>query len=105
MHDVAGPAQNTYDQFADEYANVIEQWAAEPFSFYHDLLIPLVLGYLGTVAGYTLLDAGCGEGHLARLLADRGARVTAIDISPRLIELARQQDPEGRVDFQVRDLS
>jgi SAM-dependent methyltransferase len=33
--------------------------------------------------------AGCGEGYLARILAARGVRVTGIDLSPRLIDLAR----------------
>src|SRR6185503_1004586 len=42
------------------------------------------------------LDLGCGEGHNTRLLAKRSARLSAIDISQRFIEYARQsevQDP------------
>jgi SAM-dependent methyltransferase len=52
-----------------------------------------------------VLDAGCGEGYLARALAARGAHVTGIDLSPRLIELARGRDPGGGIDYQVGDLS
>jgi ubiquinone/menaquinone biosynthesis C-methylase UbiE len=40
-----------------------------------------------------LLDLGCGNGYLARRLAKSGARVTAIDSSPRMIENARKHDP------------
>jgi SAM-dependent methyltransferase len=52
-----------------------------------------------------VLDAGCGEGYLARALAARGANVTGIDLSPRLIELARAKDPAGTIDYQAADLS
>jgi magnesium-protoporphyrin O-methyltransferase len=38
-----------------------------------------------------ILDAGCGTGALAIELAKRGAEVTAIDLSPKLVELARQR--------------
>lgn len=41
--------------------------------------------------GLRLLDAGCGTGTLARAAARRGAQVTAVDISPTLIELARER--------------
>jgi SAM-dependent methyltransferase len=52
-----------------------------------------------------VLDALCGEGYLARALAAREARVTGIDLSPRLIELARGRDPGAGIDYQVGDLS
>lgn len=45
------------------------------------------------LAGKRLLDAGCGTGSLAMAAARRGATVTAIDISPTLIALARERTP------------
>jgi len=39
--------------------------------------------------GARVLDAGCGTGQWAIALAERGARVTAIDLSPEMIRLAR----------------
>ena len=57
------------------------------------------------VSGLTVLDAGCGEGYLSRILAQRGAQVTGIDISPRLVEMARAKDPDGAITYQVADLS
>lgn len=53
--------------------------------------------------GTRLLDAGCGTGALAVEAARRGAWVTAVDLSPTLIDLARERTPrdlgEGRIDF------
>lgn len=40
------------------------------------------------MTGRTGLDLGCGEGHNTRLLARRGARMTAIDITWRFLEAA-----------------
>lgn len=44
--------------------------------------------------GQKLLDAGCGTGALAQALAARGAEVTAVDVSPRLIAIAKDRMPE-----------
>jgi SAM-dependent methyltransferase len=68
-------------------------------------LLPHLLALLGDVAGEAALDAGCGQGYLARVLAARGARVTGIDLSPRLVALARAKDPQGAIANRVADLS
>ncbi|MBK8211238.1 MAG: magnesium protoporphyrin IX methyltransferase [Rhodospirillales bacterium] len=58
--------------------------------------------------GERLLDAGCGTGALAIEAAKRGGHVLAVDLSPALIELARERAPRtlagGSVDFQVGDM-
>lgn len=36
-----------------------------------------------------VLDAGCGSGHLAREALLRGARVTAVDLAPEMLDAAR----------------
>ena len=41
--------------------------------------------------GSTLIDAGCGTGTLAIEAAQRGAEVVAVDLSPTLINLARER--------------
>ncbi len=43
------------------------------------LLNPVIFELAGNVAGKTALDAGCGQGYLARLLAKKGAVVTGIE--------------------------
>jgi SAM-dependent methyltransferase len=101
----ATPASGDYDNHADEYASYVT-WReqngpeADPFG----LLAPL-LDLLGGIDGRRVLDAGCGEGYLARALAARGAHVTGIDVSPRLIARARSKDPGSTIDYRVADLS
>jgi SAM-dependent methyltransferase len=53
-------------------------------------------------AGTRVLDCGCGAGRFARMSADRGARVAAIDASAELIAIAAERVPEG--DFRVGDI-
>lgn len=45
------------------------------------------------LCGRSLLDAGCGTGLLAVDCARLGAAVTAIDLSPTLVDLARERLP------------
>ena len=49
----------------------------------------------GDLRGARVLDAGCGTGALAVEVARRGAEVVAIDISPTLVDLARERAPAG----------
>jgi magnesium-protoporphyrin O-methyltransferase len=46
--------------------------------------------------GLRLLDAGCGTGALAMEAAQRGAEVVAIDLSPTLVQLARERHGQCR---------
>jgi magnesium-protoporphyrin O-methyltransferase len=59
--------------------------------------------------GRRVLDAGCGTGALAHELAQRGAHVVAIDLSPTLVELARERiggaTGPGRIEFLAGDMT
>lgn len=58
--------------------------------------------------GMRVLDAGCGTGALAVEAAHRGADVLAIDLSPTLVDLARERQPSirngGAIDFRAGDM-
>lgn len=64
-----------------------------------DTAYPLEYAYhlLGDVRGKTVLEYGCGDGRNTLLLARRGAKVTAVDISPELIDIARRRLRENNV--------
>lgn len=59
--------------------------------------------------GTRVLDVGCGVGRWSTMLATRGAEVTGIDLSPTMIEEARQRAKvkgvESRCRFLVQDLA
>ena len=57
-------------------------------------MTPVILELLGRIVDKAVLDAGCGEGFLSRLMAERGASVTAVDYSTRLLEIARERTTE-----------
>jgi magnesium-protoporphyrin O-methyltransferase len=56
----------------------------------------------------SLFDAGCGTGALSVAAARRGARVTGVDVSGSLIQLAHERAPKdvapGSLDFGVGDM-
>ncbi len=60
------------------------------------------LDRLAVGAGHRVLEVGCGSGVFLRAAADRGAAVTGVDSSERLVELARGRAPEA--DVRVGDL-
>jgi ubiquinone/menaquinone biosynthesis C-methylase UbiE len=64
---------------------------------------PVLWAFAGDVHGRRVLDAGCGTGYLTRQLHDRGAVVTGIDFSERMIAIARDDHPD--IDFRVDSCS
>src|SRR3954454_17579164 len=84
-----------------------ETWtklARAGYDVYRDYLnTPAFFALLPEVAGLSGLDIGCGEGHNTRLLARRGARMTAIDIAEAFVAHAREaeaDEPLG-IDYRV----
>ena len=61
------------------------------------------------LSGARVLDAGCGTGALSVAAAERGADVTAIDLSASLVALAKERLPSrlaaGSIDFKLGDMS
>jgi SAM-dependent methyltransferase len=45
--------------------------------------------------GHRTLEVGCGEGRVSRDLTARGHHVTAVEVSPTLVRLARDADPQS----------
>jgi ubiquinone/menaquinone biosynthesis C-methylase UbiE len=64
-------------------------------------LIQACIDRTGIRTGERILDVGCGSGIFSHWLAERGLKVSALDISPKLIALGRARYPN--VEFQVGD--
>ena len=52
---------------------------------------PTLLEMLPAIDGLSGLDVGCGEGHNTRLVSERGARMTGIDISKTFVRHAKER--------------
>ena len=68
-------------------------------------LNPARLGYVAeraTLRGAAVLDVGCGGGLLSEALAGEGASVTAIDLAPELIKIAKLHRLESKVEVDYR---
>jgi SAM-dependent methyltransferase len=77
-------------RYWNENAAVWTQLARAGYDIYRDAFnTPAFFALLPDVVGLAGLDLGCGEGHNTRLLARRGARVTAVDIAERFITAAQ----------------
>jgi SAM-dependent methyltransferase len=73
----------TYDEFVHRY--MYERWTAR--------LLDEALAH--GLRGDRLLDVGCGTGLSLVSMVERGWRVTGCDISPAMLELARDKVGEG----------
>lgn len=62
------------------------------------LEVAAVRRWLGSAAGASILDLGCGYGRIAVPLARAGYAVTGIDGSEAMVRHARDHDPDGLVD-------
>ena len=71
-------AADSYDVFTPESSN---------------RLIEVCAGLAGFKPGARIADLGCGSGAFTHILQARGYRPTGLDISPKLIELARTKYP------------
>ncbi len=84
-------ATETYRQFARYYDGYVQR-------FTHDLAM------YGAFCqpNHRILEVGCGTGRVLRYLLERGCRVTGVDISEEMLELARQKLAEFERTGQVR---
>ncbi len=81
--------QKSYDQVADEYVSRIARELE-----YKPLDRELLNRFAREVYGLGFAcDLGCGPGHVARYLYEHGASVLGINLSSRMVELARKLNP------------
>lgn len=88
----ARPSDSSWDPVARWYA----QWVGRDGSDYHrELVIPLCLELLEPRPEDRVVDIGCGTGILADYLP-RDVNYIGVDLSPRLLQTARQLRGKGR---------
>jgi SAM-dependent methyltransferase len=96
--------QTVYDKNIHLYLDFVDNaLAAEP-SLYRGMceIFARMLG--DRLKNARVLDVACGEGYLSRFLAPLGPRtITAVDLSSRLIDVARERCETANVSFRVDD--
>ncbi len=87
-HGQSVPSPRTgWGKVAEWYHETVEDRA----SYQRDLILPNLLRLLDIKQGQKILDLGCGEGLFTRRFARSGAEVTAIDIAPELVMIAKRE--------------
>lgn len=84
---------DNYDKIADFY----EQGRSETIGLnYVNKFLSFMPCHVNHLNSPSVLDIGCGTGiPLTRHLVSRGARVTGLDVSTKMLEKARQKIPEA----------
>lgn len=79
-----------YDKIESFYIDFVDRGLQDPSSLFSHT-VDYLLTMLGDVSGQQILDLCCGEGHIARALANRGALVTGVDLSAYNIATAKER--------------
>lgn len=110
MNESSAASENFSQAELDKFGALANRWWDEngPQKALHTLN-PVRLDYVRqrcTLSGARVLDVGCGGGLLSEALAKAGAQVTAIDLAPELIKVARLHKLESgvQVDYQLRSV-
>jgi len=84
-----------------EWNDAVESWVdfvRKGKDYYRDELNnPATFRLIGDVRDRLVLDLACGEGYNTRILARKGAKVTGIDFSEKLIELAKREEAKEKL--------
>ncbi len=89
MPDTVESIRQNYDSVADEYARrIFDELRNKPLD--RELLDRFAAA---TAGRGEVCDMGCGPGHIARHLREAGASVFGLDLSPRMLEQARELNP------------
>jgi 2-polyprenyl-3-methyl-5-hydroxy-6-metoxy-1,4-benzoquinol methylase len=86
-------AQGIGSQIVASYEIIGERHASRTLdSVYNDYYErPVMYSLLGEVRGLRVLDAGCGPGSYADWLVEHGATVLALDVSPKMVQMAKRR--------------
>ena len=91
------------DSMKKEWNDAAESWVdfvRKGKDYYREgLNNPAAFDLIGDVTGLTVLDLACGEGYNTRILARKGAKVTGIDFSEKMIEFAKQEEEKEKLDI------
>ncbi|MFW9769492.1 MAG: class I SAM-dependent methyltransferase, partial [Candidatus Thorarchaeota archaeon] len=79
----------SWNEVAEDYHKTV----GDTGDTYHRTYVnPVIFDILGDVRGLSILDLACGQGYLSRILVKKGAEVIGVDISEKMLEIARASE-------------
>jgi len=94
MNDKKPIALDAYEKLAESFSRLAPSKAENAY-----IEQPAMRKAVGNVRGLKIFEAGCGPGILAEYLIDEGAKVVGYDVSPKMIELAKNRNPKNATFF------
>lgn len=94
-------------QYREARANGWDGWGGNDRIAYEHTWLEHLFAYEGVPQTGDVLELGCGEGHLTRLLAAKGYRVIGVDIAPTAVQWAKEKtaDTNLQAEYQEVDLT
>ncbi|MCL5676107.1 MAG: class I SAM-dependent methyltransferase [Patescibacteria group bacterium] len=80
-----------WDEFADRYDKLVRE---EGDRWQKSIVNPFVFKLLGNFKGKIVLDAGCGNGYLSRIIAKTAKSVIGVDFTNKLLEKAKESSKD-----------
>jgi SAM-dependent methyltransferase len=91
-HSASSPAPATDRSDYDAFAAIYSRWIGRDFAARTAPVIHRLLAQ-HVEHGASILDLCCGCGHVAKFLMGCGYRITGLDASPKMLQLARKNVP------------
>lgn len=85
------PISALFDDLAQDYDELRREVGWDPWPHIREALGD------GPLTSLEILDAGCASGETCQLLTRRGAKMTGLDISPQMCQIARKRAPRANI--------
>ena len=82
-----------YSIVGEHYHNLRTKIHPKGWIYNEFLEMPATFELLGNLKGKKVLDIGCGAGIYAKIMTQKGARVKGFDITPKMLEIAKRENP------------
>lgn len=93
--------RESYDTVADDYAELVKSLLAkEPLG---RAMLAAFAEHVRADGGQPVADLGCGPGHVTAHLNSLGVSAFGVDLSPKMVEIARRTYPDLR--FEVGSMT
>ncbi len=94
MNSEENEAIKKYSLVGEYYHDFRTKLSPKGWIYNEFLEMPATFELLGNLKGKKVLDVGCGTGIYAKEMTKRGAKVKGFDITPKMLEIAKRENPK-----------